>query len=181
MAKLLEAPGEDFYTTDPQKIKEGVNDSVKPYLSAIMTSSNPKIYVTLTDLDSPISFRENVEYRKGYTRRFLEHFYPCIDIKRDRIILLYNKIDKTMLGNIHGCTNLKGARKDAELNYPQLFGSMKVTGLGGFLTYDNFAFKTFCTGKYSEDVDDFGNKNQPYHVSSDVYPRELWKEITRKF
>ena len=68
IAKLLEAPGEDFYTTDPEKIKNGENTRVKPYLATIMTSTNPKSYVMLLDLDSEFHFcggRQGTVYRKS--------------------------------------------------------------------------------------------------------------------
>lgn len=181
VAKLLEAPGEDFYTTDPAKIRAGKNDRVEPYLSTIMTSTNPKSYVMLLDLDSDISFRNDQYHRDSYSQRFLNYFYPNIDKNRDRIVLLYNKIDKTMFGNINGCDDSDGARKDAEMYYKSLFASMKITRFGGFLTSDNFAFKTFCTGMFAKQTDNVGNVYQTYNVASEVYPRDLWKEIISKW
>lgn len=177
VAKLLEAPGEDFYTTDPTKINQGKNNSVEPYLATIMTSTNPKSYVALLDLDSEMSFRKDSYHRDSYAQRFLTHFYPAINLKRDRIVLLYNKIDKTMFGSINGCTNAKEARKDAELYYKQLFANMK----GGLFNMEQFVFKTFCTGMFSEQMDNLGNTYQTYNVADDIYPRELWKEITKKW
>ena len=181
IAKLLEAPGEDFYTTDPEQIRLGKNRRVEPYLSAIMTSRNPKSYIVLLDLDSPISFRNDTMHRDSYAQRFLTYFYPAIDQNRDRIVLLYNKIDTTMFGTIHGCTDPQGARKDAELYYRQLFASMRITRLGGFITSDNFAFKTFCTGMFTRQVDNAGNEHEIYNVAADVYPRDLWREITKRW
>ena len=181
VAKLLEAPGEDFYTTDPGKIQSGKNTRVEPYLSAIMTSENPKSYVLLLDLDSEISFRKDSYHRDSYSQRFLDDFYPNIDSKRDRIVLLYNKIDVTSFGTIHGCTDPKGAKEDAKLYYPQLFSTMKVHILGGLLTSDNYVFKTFCTGKFSKMTKDNGVEYQTYNVAQDSYPQELWKEITRRW
>lgn len=177
VAKLLEAPGEDFYTTDPYKIRQGKNNSVEPYLATIMTSTNPKSYVALLDLDSEISFRNDSYHRDSYAQRFLTHFYPAINLKRDRIVLLYNKIDKTMFGTINGCTDAKGAREDAELYYKQLFANM----IGGLFKMEQFVFKTFCTGMFSAQMDNLGNTYQTYNVADDIYPRELWKEITKKW
>lgn len=181
IAKLLEAPGEDFYTTDPQKIKAGKNNRVETYLNAIMTSNNPKSYVVLLDLDSDISFRNDSSHREAYAERFLDCFYPAIDINRDRIVLLYNKIDDTPFGTINGCTNPEGAREDAKLYYPQLFSTMRVKKWGGFLTVDNFAFMTFCTGKFSKEIRPDGSSFKSYYVASDVYPKDLWKEIIKKW
>lgn len=181
VAKLLEAPGEDFYTTDPSQIKAGKNEKVESYLSTIMTSANPKSYVVLLDLDSDISFRINGPHRDSYSQRFLDSFYKNINRSRDRIVLLYNKIDKTPFGSIHGCTDVEGARKDAEMYYRQWFSTMKRKSLGGFITSDNFVFKTFCTGMFSDYTDENGRRYQTYNVANDVFPRELWKEITRRW
>ena len=180
IAKLLEAPGEDFYTTDPAKIRSGKNNMIEPYLQAIMTSKNIKSYVTLLDLDSDTSFRRDGNHRESYEQRILNYFYGNIDKNRDRMILLYNKIDMTPFGDIHGCSNLTGALKDAKLYYPALFSSMKVTKLGLF-TVENFSFKPFCTGMFANQIDNFGNQYKTYNIASDTYPRDLWKEIISKW
>ncbi len=177
IAKLLEAPGEDFYTTDPQKIKAGYNSRVEPYLATIMTSQNQKTYVTLLDLDSVISFRNDQYHRDSYMQRFINFFLPAINLKRDRIVLLYNKIDKTHFGSINGCHDIKNARKDAEIYYKPLFSRLK----GGLFNLDLFAFKTFCTGMFSKNIDNNGKEFQTYNVADDIYPQELWKEITRRW
>ena len=180
IAKLLEAPGEDFYDTDPTTAKAN-NNRVLPYLATIMTSGNPKSYVLLLDLDSKVSFRNNSYHRDSYTDRFLNHFYPNIHSKRDRIILLYNKIDLTPFGTIHECRDESAARKDAEMYYPQLFATMKVKKFGGFATMDNFVFKTFCTGMFADEIDEYGQPIQTYNIANEVYPQILWQEITKKW
>lgn len=180
IAKLLEAPGEDFYTTDPEMIRMGKNQMIEPYLQTIMTSRNKKSYVMILDLDSKISFRRDGNHRASYERRILDYFYNNTDKNRDRVILLYNKIDMTHFGDIHGCSNPSGALQDAKLYYPALFASMKVRRLG-FFEVDNFSFKPFCTGMFADQKDNFGNPYQTYNIASDEYPRDLWKEIISKW
>lgn len=180
VAKLLEAPGEDFYDPDPKTAAKN-NNGLKPYLTTIMASKNPKSYVVLLDLDSEISFRNDSSHREGYMQRFLDDFYPNINNQADQIVLLYNKIDTTPWGSIHACNDKKGAREDAKLYYEQLFNTMKVTTLGGFLTVDNFTFHTFCTGIFAKQQDDMGNNYETYNVANDCYPDTLWKEITKKW
>lgn len=180
VAKLLEAPGEDFYTTDPAKTRAGKNDMIEPYLQAIMASRNIKSYVMLLDLDSDTSFRRDGSHRESYEQRILNHFYDNINKNRDRVVLLYNKIDETPFGDINGCSNPSGARKDARMYYPAWFSSMRITKWGMF-TVDNFTFKTFCTGMFAVQTDDFGNKYKTYTIADDKYPRELWKEIISKW
>ena len=179
VAKMLEAPGEDFYTS--VKDPSSKNSRIEAYLATIMTSNNPKSYVTLLDLDSDISFRRDGYHRDSYSVRFLNYFYPAINTRRDKIILLYNKIDLTPFGSINGCHNPSGAREDAKMYYPQLFSTMRVSKLGGFMQVDNFTFLTFCTGMFSKETDEFGNTYKVYTQAADVYPQELWKEITSKW
>lgn len=180
IAKLLEAPGEDFYTTDPAKTRAGKNDMIEPYLQAIMASKNIKSYVMLLDLDSDTSFRRDGNHRESYEQRILKHFYGNMNKNRDRVVLLYNKIDETPFGDINGCSNPSGALKDARMYYPAWFSSMKITKWG-IVTVDNFTFKTFCTGMFAVQTDDFGNKYKTYTIADDKYPRELWKEIINKW
>lgn len=180
VAKLLEAPGEDFYTTDPAKTRAGKNDMIEPYLQAIMASRNIKSYVMLLDLDSDTSFRRDGNHRESYEQRILKHFYGNINKNRDRVVLLYNKIDETPFGDINGCSNPSGALRDARMYYPAWFSSMKITKWG-MVTVDNFTFKTFCTGMFAVQTDDFGNKYKTYTIADDKYPRELWKEIISKW
>ena len=180
IAKLLEAPGEDFYTTDPAKIRAGKNNMIEPYLQTIMASNNIKTYVILLDLDSDTSFRTDGNHRESYEQRVLEMFYCNINLDRDRVILLYNKIDATPFGNIHGCSNPSGARKDAKMYYPAWFSSMKISQWG-IVTVDNFEFITFCTGMFAEQTDDFGKLYKTYTIADDKYPRKLWKEIISKW
>lgn len=181
VAKLLEAPGEHFYDTKNEGINNN-NTTVQGYLSKIMTSNNPKTYVALLDLDSDISFRNNGTHRNRYTTRLLDTFYSQIHPDRDRFVLLYNKVDEPGFGNIHGISDAKKkqARKDAELYYPTLFNTMKVTKLV-FFTMDDFAFQTFCTGKYTNVTDDNGNEYKQYDISNNSYPQDLWMDIIRKW
>lgn len=181
IAKLLEAPGEDYYTTMPDQIKAGKNETIEMYLDAIITSNNPKSYVVLLDLDSEISFRIHFNHREAYQNRFINYFYNTIDTNRDRIILLYNKIDTTDFGNINGCKNLAGAKEDAKKYYPQLFSTMKIKSLGGFITLDNFVFKTFCSGRFPSNQNALGETYKAFYPASDIYPKELWKEIIKKW
>lgn len=180
IAKLLEAPGEDFYTYDPEKIRLGVNNSIAPYLSTIISSTNPKSYVTLLDLDSEVSFRRDGNHRDQYANRFMTHFYPHINRNRDRIVLLYNKIDTTPFGSINGCHDPAGALNDARLYYPSWFNSMRTKKMV-FFDMENYVFKTFCTGMFSMQTDANGNTYKTYNKASDVYPAELWAEITKKW
>lgn len=181
VAKLLEAPGEHFYDTKNDGLNDN-NKTVQGYLSTIIASNNPKTYVALLDLDSDISFRNNVTHRNRYTQRLLEKFYSQIHPDKDRFILLYNKVDEPGYGTIHGIseTKKKQARRDAEMYYTTLFNTMKVTKLV-FFTMDDFAFQTFCTGSYTNVTDENGNEYKQYDMSDNSYPQDLWMDIIKKW
>lgn len=175
ISQLLEAPGEDYFNpTEPEK-------QIPHYLNTIMSSQNRKTYVILLDLDSKFSLRNHKEERDMYAQRLISEIYPNINHQRDRVVFLYNKIDKTKFGNRNSVTNLKQARKDAELFYPALFSSFKKRLLGGLWELDDFVFMPFCTGIYTNQVDEIGNSFQTYIAADDSYPESLWNEIIRKW
>ncbi len=175
IAQLLEAPGEDFFNP-----KEPTNP-IPPYLNTIMASQNRKTYVIILDLDSKFSLRNHQKERGLYAQRLIEQIYPNIHKKRDRIILLYNKIDMTGFATIHGMKNLTAAKEDSVQLYPMVYNSMKKKFFGGLIELDDFVFKPFCTGVYTDQTDQNGNAFQTYVPADDCYPKDLWQEIIRKW
>lgn len=175
IAQLLEAPGEDFF--NPQ----APTHPIPTYLNTIMASQNRKTYVIILDLDSKFSLRNHQKERELYAQRLIEQIYPNIHKKRDRIILLYNKIDLTGFATIHGMTNLTAAKEDSVQLYPMVYNSMKKKYFGGLIELDDFVFLPFCTGVYTDQTDENGNDFQTYVPADDCYPKELWQEIIRKW
>ena len=175
IAQLLEAPGEDFF--NPQ----APTHPIPTYLNTIMASQNRKTYVIILDLDSKFSLRNHQKERELYAQRLIEQIYPNIHKKRDRIILLYNKIDLTGFATIHGMTNLTAAKEDSVQLYPMVYNSMKKKYFGGLIELDDFVFLPFCTGVYTDQTDEHGNDFQTYVPADDCYPKELWQEIIRKW
>ena len=174
IAQLLEAPGEDFF--NPQN----PTSPIPTYLNTIMASQNRKTYVIILDLDSKFSLRNHHKERALYAQRLISQIYPNIHKKRDRIILLYNKLDLTGYATIHGVTNLTAAKEDSVQLYPMVYNSMKKKYFGGLVEVDDFVFKPFCTGVYTDQTDENGNDFQTYVPADDCYPKELWQEIIRR-
>lgn len=175
VAQLLEAPGEDFF--NPQ----APTHPIPTYLNTIMASQNRKTYVIILDLDSKFSLRNHQKERELYAQRLIEQIYPNINKKRDRIILLYNKVDLTGFATIHGMTNLTAAKEDSVQLYPMVYNSMKKKYFGGLIELDDFVFLPFCTGVYTDQTDENGNDFQTYVPADDCYPKQLWQEIIRKW
>lgn len=171
VAHFLEAPGEDFFSLTNSAQEPRIE--FKSYLSNIArVGGNIKrkvIYVILLDLDSPTSFRNDCKLREKYQQKmeqlyknFVMH-HPC------KVILLYNKVDIPMRGawaNSAGVTNLEAIMKDAKEQYPRLFFKKRFL----FWNINNYSFLPYCTGSYSQ-----GN----YVPCGDIYPAQLWKEITK--
>lgn len=175
ISQLLEAPGEDFFNpTDPRH-------PIPTYLNTIMASPNRKTYVIILDLDSKFSLRVHLRERELYAERLIEQIYPNIHKKRDRVILLYNKIDLTGFATIHGVTNLAAAKEDSAQLYPSIYNSFKKKLFGGLIEMPNYVFMPFCTGVYTDQTDENGDDFQTYVAADDSYPSNLWQEIIRKW
>lgn len=175
ICQFLEAPGEDYF--DPLH----PDKQIPHYIESLVATPNKKIFIFLLDLDSKVSLRNDLEKRQLYANRLTTDLYELVNKRRDRVILLYNKIDVPKFGDRHGCNNPSGAEHEARMLYEQVFNSLKRPALGGFINVPNYVFKTFCTGKYSEMTGEDGKQHLVYNPSADVYPAELWKEIMRRF
>ena len=179
ICQFLEAPGEDYF--DPLL----PNKEIPGYMKNLIASPNKKVFVFLLDLDSKVSLRRDIKVREKYSRRLETIYNNLFERSRDRLILLYNKIDIPGYGTIHQPTQPDEAEKEVRMLYQQgqcnLFSTCRRPFLGGLFQVDNFEFRTFCTGLYSDQTDDKGNPYQTYNISGDVYPRDLWNEIIRRF
>lgn len=176
ICQFLEAPGEDYFNpNNPDR-------QMPAYIANLVAAPNKKIFIFLLDLDSEVSLRNDADKRHLYANRLISNIYhPLVDKRRDRVVLLYNKIDVPGFGDVHGVVNSTAAEKEARMLYTQVFNSLNRPILGGFFHVDNFVFKTFCTGIYTPEIDQFGHPHVEYDPASDKYPADLWKEIMRRF
>jgi len=174
VAHFLEAPGEHYF--DLNNVKSEPNIPFQGYLTKIaqVTINKPRkvIYIILLDLDSTNSFRNNEVLRKTYEQKMLKLYNSFVLNHPSRVVLLYNKADVPMQGlwaNTAGVLNFDAIRKDAQINYRDLFKDFKRTFL--FWKVDNYSFLPYCTGAYPADGG--------YTASGPAYPEKLWKEITK--
>lgn len=189
ICQFLEAPGEDYFSAShPDR-------DVPPYLQTICGGGvhNRKCFVLLLDLDScpeddkgvpqlQFRFRNNKDIRNLYIERITGKILKNIRRKKDRFILLYNKVDIPGFGTTTECSNEDGAKEEAQALYGRLFKSDKLQRKWlGFFTLPNFSFLPFCTGSYSAQKDDEGKMIKQYNPSDDIYPQRLWAEIVRRF
>ena len=96
----------------------------------------------------------------------------------DKIIIVYNKIDKTNFLMGPGRVNMQGAQKDVNDCYPGLFKAFKNKQpiIKWFKPYDCM-FIPFQTGDFSRGTDEFGNDITLYSAADDSFPYNLWRLI----
>lgn len=182
VALYLEAPGEDYF--DP----EDPSRQTPLYLTNICGGfvPNKKIFITVLDLDSSEqadkSLRSDKPKRDAYAQRLKTVIHPKIG-KRGKHILLYNKLDKTKFGTTLDIkpNGVKLAEKEAKKYYKTVFDGLTKKILGGFISYPNYKFEVFSAGEFTVQKDANGDDIQHYTPSGDIYPKQLWNEIMRKF
>lgn len=169
IVQILEAPGEHYY--DPVD-KDEPKGTFLPYITKVIQSPNRKIWVYLTepnwkDHDDRIKYAQKVQLMKRSISR------------RDKSIVLFNKVDATNLFYSTGEVNRKEAERFVNSQYPGLFGCFKnenpITSL--WRRY-NCAFVPFVTGSYNKVLVE-GKNTQRYVAGPDNYPGVLWNIILK--
>lgn len=162
LCQILEAPGEHYY--DP-------NNPQSPfptYLNQIFNDNMRKIWTILLETEW-MGQRE----RDGYVQRvqtFKQYQGP-----RDKVLFLFNKIDKTGYVTGRGRVNVESARKEVENNYPGIFESFRnPSPLSFFGSRYDCEFLPFHTGTYTQDDRDGTLYYQP---GPDDYPAQLWEKL----
>ncbi|MBQ9417985.1 MAG: hypothetical protein IJU19_05325 [Bacteroidales bacterium] len=169
IVQILEAPGEHYY--DPVD-KDEPKGSFLPYITKVIQSPNRKIWVYLTepnwkDHGDRMKYAQKVQLMKRSISR------------RDKSIVLFNKVDATNLFFSTGEVNRKEAERFVNSQYPGLFRCFKnenpITSL--WRRY-NCVFVPFVTGSYNKVL--VGGKNtQRYVAGPDNYPKVLWDNILK--
>lgn len=163
--QILEAPGEHYFSlTNPYPEKA----PYPAYLSKIKNCNAPKIWCFFLEPDW-----QNHEKASQYVHR-IRMAKSFINLNKDKIIFLYNKIDKKPQWNTFGKLNMQAAAEYAAKQYRGLFTLFKDTTLLGKITNKYlFKFVPFSTG-------DFDDVAKTFTESSDIYPEMLCKAINLK-
>lgn len=160
MCYIFDAPGEFYF-----------NPSIKDYyhptiLSKLITSENPKEYVFFVEP----RFGDSTESRHTYVE-IIRNILRLINYKKDKSIILYNKIDLTPFVLPDG----KIASyyiKDIQNRYPYLLEAISYYGFAKFFKPYRRPILPFSTGFYSSD-------NKYYVKSLDIYPMKLWQTLIK--
>lgn len=154
---ILEAAGEDYFSkqSDPRR-------SFPNYMQSVFNTPNRKIWLFITE--------PNWEVDHGVKQNYVDRIRFCKDQstgKKDKFIILYNKIDKTSLIS-GGKINTKVAETQCGNEYSGIF-DIFTEDVILFGKTKKYKFVPFSTGSY----DEYGG----YTRSRDEFPSGLWKSI----
>lgn len=158
--QILEGPGEHYFSLNKP------NPSKQPYpfyFNEIKNSKTPKTWCFFLEPDWNLG-----GLAPAYVNR-IKSTLSFIDIQHDRIVFLYNKVDKKTDFIKGGKVNLQAVIRFASQQYPGLFEAFKEDRLffKWFKPY-LFEFVPFSTGDFSEGT---------FVESPDRYPAALLKVI----
>lgn len=171
ICQILEGAGEDYFSssmTGDNRVKK----QFPPYMAGIFSRRNKKVWIFLTEPNWAVNQLDRDEY--------VERIKNCknsdnFDPKRDKSIILYNKIDKTQYVLGKGVINERAAKNACRNEYNGIFEIFKTNNpLPFFVDKYTCKFVPFSTGKFGDAA-----KGQlgHYEMSDDVYPKKLWETI----
>lgn len=171
ICQILEGAGEDYFSsTSPAGTR--ANLPFSPYMNAIFTSNNKKVWIFITEPNWKRTPDDKQEYvdRIRYCKN--QHMGD-----RDKTIILYNKVDTTNFVNGTGKVVIKNAMQACNNEYPNIFEIFKKHGPLSILTGEYACeFVPFSTGSYPpSDVPG----ERLYNQSHDDYPKALWTTICK--
>jgi hypothetical protein len=139
-------------------------------MTGIFNTNNKKLWMFLTEPDWRVNLADKQEYVQRITYCKNLFFQP----KKDKCIILYNKIDKTPYVLGPGVVSVDNAKKHCNNEYQGLFQIFKNPSPWPFAKTYLCEFVPFCTGIYGESTP---GGNGHYDLSHDAYPAKLWEAI----
>lgn len=172
VCQILEAPGEHFFETDPNKRKNYDPHAFEPYLTDIIRNArNRKIWAFLMESEwaVPSALKEEYVSRIAVCKHQLIR-------QDDSVIMLYNKIDRKHELYEHGHLHVGPAEKNMKDEYdgvaPIFRNPNPISRM--WHAYD-YMFVPYSTGTFHDKVG--GGKS--YRQSEDRYPKMFWEAIMK--
>lgn len=165
--KILEAPGEHYF--DPSHPNEK-SEFPRYIRNLINNSKETKIWVIVLE-----PHWSTEETRRAYVDRIKYLLKQQPNAKGRKVVILYNKIDKTELETHPGVVSRHQLMLDIDEQYPGLREAFKneIPIIQLFKPY-SCEFVPFSTGSYIPSEDGLA-----YEQSSDNYPKQLWNVLKR--
>ena len=170
ICQILEAPGEHYFSSSNTGGKR-IHD-FPPYLTKIIrTLPNRKLWLFITEAQWEVHATVKSSYVdmiRSCKDQLLNH--------ADRVVLLYNKVDKQDHLFKGGKVILSAAERAMKEEYPALADIFKnpnpITSLWN--PY-NYTFVPFCSGYYHQMV----GGRESYTESEKRYPEMLWENLLK--
>lgn len=167
LCQILEAPGEHYFKPS------NPNAPFPAYINTISSSSNRKLWGFFIEPDHTNSQLENSD-RLNYVNRigrFKSYMHP-----RDRVAVIFNKIDQTNTVLNIGTANNSLAFQLANYTYPGLFKLFaNENPITKFFKPTRAAFVPHMNGYFT----DLQSGGRSFQIGHDNYPRNLWGIITK--
>lgn len=167
LCQILEAPGEHYFSPKQP------NAPFPAYINTISASPNRKLWGFFIEPDHTNQQLEHSDILNyvDRIRRFRSYMHP-----RDRVAIIFNKIDETNQMLHVGAVNRREVYRQAEFTYPGLFkifaNENPITKL---FKETRAAFVPYMNGYFS----DCGDGSRSFQQGHDNYPRELWNVISK--
>jgi hypothetical protein len=162
LCQILEAPGEYYF--NPEK----PNNPFPNYVNTIINSGNRKIWSILVEPD----WKNDID-RRNYVSKITNLKQKMR--MNDKVVFIYNKIDKTNFVRSVGNINITSAIEDIQNLYPNIFvpflNQIPITKL--FKKY-NCEFVPFQTGDYTDAINGL-----TYQEGPDEYCNNLWSTLLK--
>jgi len=164
LCQILEAPGEYYF--DPQH----PNAPFPYYVNSIIASSNRKIWAFMIEPDwKSDGDRRNYVSRIHQLKRELK--------PQDKVMFIFNKIDKTNFVYAPGKINQAEALRHINYLYPNIYEPFRNQNpLTSWFSPYRFSFIPFQTGYYSQTA----NGTLTFQEGHNEYPKQLWASILSK-
>jgi len=162
LCQILEAPGE-FYFNPAQP-----NTPFPNYVNRIIASGNRKIWSILVEpyWQDDIDRRNYVNRISSLKQKMRSH---------DKVVFIYNKIDKTNFVRSVGNINIEAAIQDIQNLYPNIFVPfLNQNPITKLFKKFNCDFVPFQTGDYTKAIN-----GTTYQEGADEYCISLWSNLLR--
>ena len=167
ICQILEGAGEDYF---PSKGTDRAQNPFPSYMTGIFNGNNKKVWVFLTEPNWDVNQADREEYVQRIAYCKGQFFNP----KKDKSIILYNKVDKTPFVTGAGQVHVQNAMNECNNEYDGLFRIFRNTNPLPWAEKYTCKFVPFSTGVYGKAAQgELGH----YDISHDAYPATLWETI----
>jgi len=172
ICQILEGAGEDYFPKTTRANTRRAEIPFPPYMSDVFAANdnnNKKVWAFITEPNWNVNPSDKDEYVDR-----IEYCKQQFSGRRDKYIIIYNKVDKTGLQMSSTSVALKNAMINCGNEYQGLFDLFRNHSPLPFAPDYLCKFVPFSTGIYGIPDE---NGVTSYTPSNDAYPAKLWNTI----